>query len=56
MLLADGLDATVFDDAAKDVMTASAGLDCFFANLDGSVQDKITDLSADEFADDLAWI
>jgi hypothetical protein len=37
-------------------MTGSSGLDWFFANLDSGVLDKITDLSAKEFADDLAFI
>jgi Ca2+-binding RTX toxin-like protein len=44
---------TVFDDDAKDVMTGSSGQDGFFANLDSGVLDKITDLSASEFAEDL---
>lgn len=48
---------TVWEDDAKDVLTGSAGQDWFFANLgsDG-VRDKVTDLHADEFAADLAWI
>ena len=47
---------TVFDDAAHDVLTGSAGLDWFFANLDSGALDKITDLHAAEFADDLSFI
>ena len=50
---------TVFDDNAADVLTGSAGVDWFFANLDGdgsAAKDKITDLQASEFADDLDFI
>jgi PKD domain-containing protein/hemolysin type calcium-binding protein len=52
---------TVFDDNAADVLTGSAGIDWFFANLDGdgdssASKDKITDLQAAEFADDLEFI
>jgi Ca2+-binding RTX toxin-like protein len=47
---------TVFDDGAADVLTGSAGRDWFFANLDNGVLDKITDLHASEFADDLDFI
>ena len=52
---------TVFDDNAADVLTGSAGIDWFFANLDGdgdpnTAKDKITDLHASEFADDLDFI
>ncbi|MBI3409088.1 MAG: hypothetical protein HY040_12130 [Planctomycetes bacterium] len=52
----DGPSATVFDDLARDVLTGSAGLDWFFANLDSGVRDRITDLCAIEFADDLDFI
>ncbi|WP_202921112.1 hypothetical protein [Anatilimnocola aggregata] len=38
------------------VATGSAGRDWFFANLDNGVLDKITDLHASEFADDLDFI
>lgn len=55
-LLADGLNATVFDDAVKDVLTGSAGTDWFVANLSDGALDKITDLLDSEFADDLDWI
>jgi hypothetical protein len=41
-------------------MTGGWGLDWFFANLDedeeDAVLDRITDLKAAEFADDLEWI
>jgi hypothetical protein len=47
---------TVFDDDAADVLTGSAGIDWFFANLESGVLDKITDLHALEFADDLDFI
>jgi Ca2+-binding RTX toxin-like protein len=56
----DGTTATVHDDAAVDVLTGSAGIDWFLLNLDGdgnnSIKDKITDLSAAEFANDLDFI
>jgi WD40 repeat protein len=42
------------------VLTGSAGRDWFFANLDGDGnaknKDKITDLSANEFAEDIDFI
>ncbi|MCR4413038.1 MAG: hypothetical protein NUV77_11520 [Thermoguttaceae bacterium] len=52
---------TVFDDNAKDTLTGCEGLDWFFANVvldggDATTRDKITDLSANEFAMDLDWI
>jgi Ca2+-binding RTX toxin-like protein len=48
---------TVFDDGAADVLTGTSGSDWFFANLSGGgVLDKITDLSAAEFANDLTFI
>jgi Ca2+-binding RTX toxin-like protein len=56
-LKTDGTDATVFDDDRADVLTGSSGQDWFFANLQGSgVRDRVTDLSAAEFALDLAFI
>jgi Ca2+-binding RTX toxin-like protein len=55
-LTADGSDATVVDDDARDILTGSAGEDWFFANLEGGVLDKITDLNDEELATDLAWI
>lgn len=48
---------TVFDDGAQDVLTGSGGLDWYFANLSGTgVLDKVTNLQADEFANDLSFI
>jgi uncharacterized delta-60 repeat protein len=56
-LKTDGSGVTVFDDGSADVLTGSSGQDWYFANLAGSsVHDKITDLSAAEFAQDLAFI
>jgi PKD domain/RTX calcium-binding nonapeptide repeat (4 copies) len=52
-LTVDGPTATAFDDGAEDILTGSAGADWFFANLDAGVKDKITALSAGEFANDL---
>jgi hypothetical protein len=51
-----GTNATVFDDLFYDVMTGSAGMDWFFADQEGAVVDRITDLSAAEFANDLEFI
>ena len=51
--------ATVFDDDERDVMTGGNGFDWFFANYehdDEGRRDRITDLKAAEFADDLDWI
>ncbi|HZN65560.1 MAG TPA: PKD domain-containing protein, partial [Tepidisphaeraceae bacterium] len=42
---------TVFDDAAEDKLTGDAGHDWFFANVDGPVTDKITDVLSPEFTD-----
>lgn len=48
---------TVFDDGSADVLTGNDGIDWFFANLLGSgIKDKITDLTAAEFANDLTFI
>jgi len=44
---------TVFDDDVRDVLTGSAGLDWF---LFSDTEDKVTDLSALEFADVLDYI
>jgi hypothetical protein len=49
-------DLNVYDDGAADTLTGSEGLDWFFANVDFGVKDKITDLSAKEFANDLDFI
>jgi Ca2+-binding RTX toxin-like protein len=49
----------VYDDGVRDVMTGSSGFDWFFANLGSEsdpAKDKITDLSAAEFASDLEFI
>ena len=46
-------DPTVFDDAARDLLTGSSGLDWFIFN---SQEDKATDLSDEEFADALDFI
>lgn len=51
--------ATVFDDDERDVMTGGNGFDWFFANYqhdDEGRRDRITDLKAAEFAEDLDWI
>ncbi len=51
--------ATVFDDDDRDVMTGGHGLDWFFANFehdDEGRRDRVTDLKATEFAEDLDWI
>ena len=50
------------DDGAKDVLTGSVGQDWFFANLvrdagdDAARKDKITDLGACEFAQDIDFM
>ncbi len=52
-------DATVFDDDERDILTGGHGLDWFFANYqhdDEGRRDRITDLKAAEFAEDLDWI
>lgn len=51
-------DATVFDDGAADVLTGGeTNLDWFFANYEGeNTKDRITDLSDEEFAEDLQFI
>ena len=47
----------MFDDGAADVLTGNTGQDWFFANILGTgIKDKITDLSAAEFANDLTFI
>lgn len=58
-LIVDGPGRTVFDDGDKDTVTGGSGQDWFLVNLDGdhdARKDKISDLSADEFADDLDFI
>ena len=41
----------VFDDESVDKLTGDAGTDWFFANVDGSAIDKITDVLSPEFTD-----
>ena len=52
-LKTEGPDPTVFDDAARDLLTGSSGLDWFIFNSD---EDKATDLSDAEFEDALNFI
>jgi Ca2+-binding RTX toxin-like protein len=55
---AHGRVTTLYDDAA-DVLTGSAGQDSFVFNADGengTRKDKVTDLSAAEFASDLDFV
>jgi uncharacterized delta-60 repeat protein len=49
-------DVTVLDDLLPDVLTGDAGRDWFFLNADGPLRDRITDLAASEFADDLDFM
>ncbi|MFO0953958.1 MAG: choice-of-anchor Q domain-containing protein, partial [Isosphaeraceae bacterium] len=54
-----GRAVTVFDDGDKDVLTGEGGTDWFLFNADGDDQsrkDKVTDLHAAEFTDDLDFI
>ena len=47
----------VTDDTDRDLLTGSAGIDWFFANLQGGgVLDKVTDFDDTAFATDLAFI
>jgi VCBS repeat-containing protein len=58
-LMVTGIDASVLDDDAADILTGSAGQDWFLFNADGeegTAKDKATDLSASEFTNDLDWI
>jgi hypothetical protein len=55
-LLADGPNATLFDDDAVDLLTGSSGSDWFFANLDIGIRDKITDLGFNELGSDVDFI
>jgi Ca2+-binding RTX toxin-like protein len=51
------LNASTVSDGAQDVLTGTSGQDWFLANVSGGgVLDKLTDLSAAEFATDLAFI
>jgi Ca2+-binding RTX toxin-like protein len=61
LLRSDGTvsEVRVYDDGEEDVVTGSAGQDWFLVQLEsesGQMLDKITDLSASEFADDLYFI
>jgi Ca2+-binding RTX toxin-like protein len=51
-------DQTVHDDAVEDILTGSSGQDWFLFNQDGDGgrRDRITDLSASEFANDIDFI
>ena len=49
-------DVTVLDDLLIDILTGDAGRDWFFVNADGLLRDRITDLNASEFADDLDFM
>ena len=51
-LIGEGDFASVFDDFAADKLTGNAGQDWFFANKDGPVADKITDLLSADFTDE----
>ena len=56
-LRADPQPSAIVHDGSGDVLTGSLGQDWFWANTDGSgVRDKVTDLSASEFASDLDFI
>ena len=58
-LMDDGVNRTVLDDNAVDLLTGSSGQDWFLFNEDGeggSKKDKVTDLKADEFSLDLDFI
>jgi hypothetical protein len=46
----------VSDDGAYDVLTGAAGQDWLLFNNDEGVKDKVTDLGAWEFADDIDFI
>jgi hypothetical protein len=51
---ASGSSATVFDDAAVDVLVGNAGLDWFFANRVGGVLDQVNGLTGLEIVDELS--
>lgn len=55
-LATDGPNATVWDDGDIDVLSGNAGRDWFLFNRDSGVRDLVTDLSANEFRDDLDFI
>ncbi len=57
LLAVDGPSRTLIDDLSEDILTGSAGQDWFLYNANGAgVRDRVTDLSAAEFADDLDFI
>ena len=49
-------DSTVFDDAAVDMLTGNQGTDWFLFNMDEGIRDRVLDLNASEFAEDLDLI
>lgn len=54
LLATDGPARTVLDDDREGILTDSSGLDWSLVNLNGTgVRDRVTDLKAAEFADDL---
>ncbi|MCY2953378.1 MAG: PKD domain-containing protein [Planctomycetota bacterium] len=58
-LLSESVDPdleTVFDDGNIDILTGDAGEDWFLFNKDSGVRDRVTDLNAGEFADDIDFI
>jgi hypothetical protein len=55
-LIFDGPAATVHDDHAEDILTGSSGQDWFLLNSDGGIKDRVTDLHALEFANDIDFI
>ncbi len=52
-LIASGVDATVFDDEATDLLIGGRGLDLYFANLDGGVEDIAIGLRNSEVLEEL---
>ena len=52
-LIASGVDATVFDDEATDLLIGGRGLDLYFANLDGGVEDIAIGLRNSEILGEL---
>jgi Ca2+-binding RTX toxin-like protein len=47
------VDGLLSDDADADALTGGAGLDLFYANLDGGEEDKITDLEGAELQEEI---
>jgi autotransporter-associated beta strand protein len=52
-LIAEGPDATVFDDGALDGLSGGFGSDWFFANFDGGHRDLLIDRAPSELIDDV---